>query len=79
MEEDIQYHVNNQQQLQLLRPLCGQHMANIHSSPLSPEFDKAYIPPIYPKSKDDATFIELVYFSQGCYVIEELLFPDGSK
>ena len=28
----------------------------IHSSPL-----------IYPKSKDDATFIELVYFSQGCY------------
>jgi hypothetical protein len=54
-------------------------MANIHSSPLSPEFDIAYIPPIYPKSKDDATFIELVYFSQGCYVIEELLFPDGSK
>ena len=47
-------------------------MANIHSSPLSPEFDIAYIPPIYPKSKDDATFIELVYFSQGCYVIEEL-------
>ena len=39
----------------------------IHSSPLSPEFDTAYIPPIYPKSKDDAIFIELVYFSQGCY------------
>ena len=39
----------------------------IHSSPLSPEFDTAYIPPIYPKRQDDAIFIELVYFSQGCY------------
>ena len=70
MEEDIQSQVNNQQQLQLLRPLwCGQHMANIHSSPLSPEFDTAYIPPIYLKSKDNAIFIELVYFIQGCYWI----------